>query len=192
MKTKENITNVTKEIATFLQDTFKEIDTWFDQEYTVRDYKPKNGGWTINEILEHIYLTNHFLLILIDKGTTKSLNSSKINLQEEIDNYVFQRDKLTEIGLHNSFDWFRPEHMNPKGINNLIEVKIKLNEQFKQCLHCLSVLRNGEGLLYKTTMSVNNLGKINVYEYIYFLAQHGKRHITQMSKNEAEYYENRK
>lgn len=36
-------------------------------------------------------------------------------------------------------------------------------------------------------MTVNNLGKIDVYEYIYFLAQHGRRHLTQMQKNEEEY-----
>jgi hypothetical protein len=36
-------------------------------------------------------------------------------------------------------------------------------------------------------MSVNGLGKLNVYEYIYFLAQHGRRHSTQMEKNELEF-----
>ncbi|MBN8787104.1 MAG: hypothetical protein J0I84_08435 [Terrimonas sp.] len=48
-------------------------------------------------------------------------------------------------------------------------------------------MKNGEGVLYKTTMTVNDLGKIDVYEYIYFLAQHGQRHVTQMEKNEAEF-----
>ena len=45
-------------------------------------------------------------------------------------------------------------------------------------------MKNGEGLLYKTTMTVNELGKINVYEYIYFLSLHAQRHVTQMKKNE--------
>jgi hypothetical protein len=42
-------------------------------------------------------------------------------------------------------------------------------------------------LLYQTTMSVNNLGKLNVYEYVYFLAQHARRHLTQMQDNAAEF-----
>jgi hypothetical protein len=46
---------------------------------------------------------------------------------------------------------------------------------------------NGEGILYKTTMSVNDLGKIDVYQYIYFLAQHAKRHLAQMERNEQAY-----
>lgn len=36
-------------------------------------------------------------------------------------------------------------------------------------------------------MTVNALGKINVYEYLYFIAQHGQRHITQMEKNASEF-----
>jgi hypothetical protein len=36
--------------------------------------------------------------------------------------------------------------------------------------------------LCKTMMSVNNIGKIDVYHYICFLVQHAKRHITQMEK----------
>lgn len=47
-------------------------------------------------------------------------------------------------------------------------------------------MKNGEGLICKTTMTVNELGKINVYEYIYFLSLHAQRHITQMKNNELE------
>lgn len=36
-------------------------------------------------------------------------------------------------------------------------------------------------------MIVNNLGKIDVYQYIYFLSQHAQRHIAQMERNEGEY-----
>lgn len=127
-----DIKDIIIEIKDFLELTFKSIDLWFDKDAELRSYKPQNGGWTIDQILEHIGLTNHFLLILIDKGTNKALaNISKLDINEE--------------------------------------------------------LKNGEGVLYKTTMTVNDLGKIDVYEYIYFLAQHGQRHITQMTKNETEF-----
>jgi hypothetical protein len=36
-------------------------------------------------------------------------------------------------------------------------------------------------------MSVNELGKLNVYEYVYFLTQHARRHLTQMQDNHAEW-----
>ncbi|MBP7554952.1 MAG: hypothetical protein KA821_01715, partial [Chitinophagaceae bacterium] len=51
----------------------------------------------------------------------------------------------------------------------------------------LHSMPNGEGIVYKTTMTVNNLGKIDVYQYIYFLAQHASRHITQMQKMQNEF-----
>jgi hypothetical protein len=176
------------EIHSHLIHTFKTIDTWFDKDETLRHYHPKNGGWTIDEILEHISLTNHFLLILIEKGTRKALqNAKKQDQKTALEYYFFQRDKLTEIGLHRSFPWMRPAHMEPSGSKPISEIRLQLKEQLAQCLHCLDQMPNGEGLLYTTTMTVNDLGKINVYEYIYFLAQHGKRHLMQMERNEEEF-----
>lgn len=170
-------------MRSFLLATFEEIDTWFEQPEALRIYKPRHGGWSVNEILEHIGLTSHFLLILIEKGTNKALqNAQRLDLQEALQQYSFHRDQLTEVGLYQSFTWIRPEHMEPAGGKTQAEVRSRLKEQVTQCLDCLERLKHGEGVLYKTTMSVNNLGKIDVYEYIYFLAQHGARHIVQMQK----------
>lgn len=80
-----NIEKLITEIREFLIYTFNNIDIWFDKNRTLRQYKPQNGGWTIDQILEHIGLTNHFLLILIDKGTNKALaNVSQLDLKEEL------------------------------------------------------------------------------------------------------------
>lgn len=188
METISKIHPIITEIRDFLLSTFDSVDGWFEKDAGSREYKPKSGGWTIDQILEHIGLTNHFLLILIEKGKNKALaNIGNLNLEAELEHYVFHRDKLTEVGLHQSFDWIRPEHMEPKGEKTLAEVRQQIKDQVLQCLDTLETLKNGEGVLYKTTMSVNDLGKIDVYEYIYFLAQHGKRHISQMEKNLQEF-----
>lgn len=42
------------DIKTLLEGTFSTIDSWFDKDVEVLCYWPVNGGWTINEILEHI------------------------------------------------------------------------------------------------------------------------------------------
>jgi hypothetical protein len=76
--------------------------------------------------------------------------------------------------------------MEPTGEALLDEVRNTIREQKNRCINYLDNMPNGEGVLYKTTMSVNNLGKIDVYEYIYFLAKHAQRHITQMERNEFE------
>lgn len=178
-----------QDVKRHLSQTFNDVDGWFDKNTALRSFRPKNGGWSINQVLEHIALTNHFLLILIEKGTKKALNNAdKLDLREELTNYTFQKDKLTEIGLHQSFAWIRPEHMEPRGEKTVEEVRQQLKDQVQQCFDCLDQLKNGEGVLYKMTMTVNGLGKIDVYEYIYFLSQHGQRHLTQMEKIEKAYF----
>lgn len=186
-----NIEEIITEIRNHLKDTFARIDCWFDKPEAVRNFRPEAGRWTIEEVLEHIALTNHFLLILIDKGAQKAINkATTADLKAELEQYVFHRDRLDEVGIHQSFSWIRPEHMEPKGEKNSSEVRAWLNEQLNHCLDVLEQLKNGEGILYKTTMSVNALGKIDVYEYLYFLSQHGIRHIAQMQKNKNAFPEN--
>ena len=185
----KNLGDWIRQIRDFLETTFLQIDHWFEMTEPCRQHKPLNGGWSIDQILEHISLTNHFLLILIVKATKKSLEkkASSPNWQQEVANYSFQLEKLQQVGVHKSFYWMRPEHMEPKGDMTLVEVRLKLKEQLLQCLQVLDQLKDGEGALHKTTMTVNSLGKMDVYEYLYFLAQHGQRHLTQMENNRIEF-----
>ncbi len=182
------IQSLIAEIREILNNTFWTIDSWFERDEDLRNYKPQNGGWSIDQVLEHIILTNHFLLILIDKGTRKALEkASKVDLKAVLGVYEFHRDRLDEVGIHKSFEWIRPSHMEPTGAKTSIEVRYELKDQLERCLSYLDQLSNGEGVLYRTTMTVNHLGKIDVYEYLYFLAQHGLRHITQMQRVEFEF-----
>lgn len=141
--------------------------------------------------LEHIYLTNFYLLILIEKGSKKAMrNYLNLDLNSEIKNYSFDKEKFEEVGEHGTFEWIRPEHMEPKGVLNSTEIRNLIILQYHQCLEYLELMKNGEGLLCKTTMTVNELGKINMYEYIYFLSLHSRRHLTQMKNNESETIKN--
>jgi len=182
------IQDVINRIKNELIQAFDDLFNWFEIEDKLLDYPPANGGWTIRQILEHITLTNHFLLILIRKGTSKSIEKAN---SAEYSNLLFGYDldweKLKLIGEHRSFEWNRPQHMEPTNKTLLIDVQEKLFEQEQECLLLLSGIPNGEGILYKTMMSVNNLGKIDVYHYIYFLVQHLNRHLTQMKKIKYEF-----
>ena len=156
-------------------------------DFTKKHYRPADQGWTIAEILEHIALTSHYLLILIDKGADKALRNVQGRvLSDELDGFDYQLDRLSAIGRHKSFPWVRPEHMEPKGEKSELDIQAQLISQLQRCLHQLDKLKEGEGLLYETTMTVNELGKLNVYEYIYFLSQHAERHLQQMEENRAE------
>jgi len=182
------IGTIINRIRTELETVFDETASWFDIDIRLLNYDPKNGGWNIFKILEHISLTNHFLLILIKKGTMKAKErSGKENYAGLLENYDINWNKLDEIGKHGSFYWNRPEHMEPTGKAGLLSIKNKLQDQKIEILGYLEQLKNGQGVLYKTTMSVNDLGKIDVYHYILFLAWHTKRHLAQMEKVKTEF-----
>ncbi|MFN3849486.1 MAG: DinB family protein [Spirosomataceae bacterium] len=171
-----------------INECFDSLDYWLNLDNKKRSFHPLFGGWTINEILEHISLTNYFLLILIKKGTQKALkNVNNLILVDELKGYHFLNADLEQIGKHKSFTWIRPEHMEPQGGITLNDLKHKLENQRKECLYYLDSMPNGEGVLYKTTMTVNGLGKIDVYQYIHFLAMHIHRHLEQMTKIENDY-----
>lgn len=186
-----NIFELIQDIKNHLKFSFEEVDRWFDKDKEVLDHQPSNGGWTVHQILEHIYLTNFYLLILIEKGSKKAMqNILNLDLESEIKEYRFNQESFEEIGEYGAFQWIRPEHMEPSGELGLDEVRSLIAQQYHQCMDYLNLMKNGEGLLYKTTMTVNGLGKINVYEYIYFLSLHAQRHITQMKNNESETIKN--
>jgi hypothetical protein len=182
------IAHVINNIETELKQTFDELFKWFNIDRELLHYAPDNKGWSICKVLEHVYLTNHYLLMLISKGTKKALERSK---KEDYAGILLDYDldwaRLKVIGRHRSFEWNRPSHMEPRGRMPVVEIRNELELQSQQCYALLMKIQHGEGVLYKTMMSVNNLGKIDVYHYIYFLVQHAKRHITQMERVEIEF-----
>jgi hypothetical protein len=181
-------TEVISIIETELIQTFDELFKWFNIEKELLHYSPDNKGWSIRKILEHVFLTNHYLLMLISKGTKKALErSKKEDYSHVLVDYDLDWQKLKIIGQHNSFEWNRPGHMEPRGRMPVVEIRHELESQSQQCLNLLLKVQHGEGVLYKIMMSVNNLGKMDVYHYIYFLVQHTKRHITQMERVEIEF-----
>ena len=183
-----NLNSYLTQIEVHLIGTHARVLHWFHEEESLLSYRPHDEGWTVAEILEHVALTSHFLLKLIDKSANKALRNVKgLSLEEELKQFDFDLARIEAIGIHGSFAWIRPEHMEPKGIRSLSEIQGELTGQLRRCLNWLAELKHGEGLLHKTTMSVNDLGKLNVYEYIYFLSQHAERHLQQMTENKREF-----
>lgn len=164
-----------------------EYEHWFSLPQEMLSFKPA-VGWSIEQILEHVTLTNYFLLILIRKGKKKAIEqAAKVDLKLELRRFSSNLDELDAIANNEAFKWIRPEHMEPTGEKSLQEVRSLLEEQLGECHGIITELSNGEGVLYKTTMSVNGLGKIDVYQYVYFLCQHAKRHVKQMMRVQEEF-----
>lgn len=177
------------ELRQFLLETFAAVDAWFDQPAALLAYVPADHGWSAAEVLVHLGLTNHYLLILIEKGTTKALlNRRGLDLATELAAQPLLPGRLVPIGVLHGFAWERPAHMEPRAYPQPLPlVRQQLRTQVSQALNCLARLPDGQGILHQTTMSVDNLGKLNVYEYLYFLAQHARRHLGQLAENAAEF-----
>lgn len=168
-----------------LAGTFDEVDLWFDKPAAIRSYRPSSGGWTIDEILEHITLTSHFLMIVIRNSATTALKRAAAGAAIEAGESDL--DLLEPIGRRGAFTWSRPEHMIPTGTVPIEEVRERMRGQARECLDILERLGGGEGSLHRVRMSVNESGKLDIYQWLYFLAQHAKRHIDQMQENETEW-----
>jgi len=154
------------------------LDGWFDKDDTLIDHKPAIGGWCVREVLEHVMLINRFLLNYIDQGSAKAmtqLNTSDIG--NFLQHYNLENQVLAEAGVHKSLDLNTHDHTVPTGRALLPEVRREIREQLDRCLIHLELLKNGEGILFKTSMAINGLAKLDVYQNIYFLALHVKRHL---------------
>src|SRR5438105_4971950 len=71
------ITNVINTIQVELTQTFEEVFNWFTTDNGLLNYSPDDKRWSVKKILEHISLTNHYLLILIRKGAIKAIEKAE-------------------------------------------------------------------------------------------------------------------
>lgn len=166
-----------------LRAVFAEIDGWFDRPPEVRSFHPSEGGWTIDEILEHVTMTNHYLLLVIRKSAGKAL--SRAARQGPVAFGESDLRLLEPIGERGSFPWPRPDHMVPTGKAPPGEVRSLMRGQVLECHEILGRLGGGEGSLHRVRMSVNDSGRLDVYQWLMFLALHARRHLSQLAANEA-------
>lgn len=57
-----------------VQETSAEVDRWFDRPSQLLGFRPPGGGWSIEQILEHISLTSHFLLLTVERHSRIALH----------------------------------------------------------------------------------------------------------------------
>ncbi|MGF1581606.1 MAG: DinB family protein [Gemmataceae bacterium] len=167
-----------------LETVLSAVDQWFDKPTAILTFRPNSGNWSISQVLEHVTLTNHYLMLTLGKYVAKAVKRASEG--EEIPLAESDLDCVNIIGERGSFEWIRPEHMEPSPDPNLVQTRQRLQEQLAACLSLLSQLANGEGALCSIQMSVNDLGRIDLYQWLYFLAQHARRHLQQMEAIEQE------
>jgi hypothetical protein len=160
------------------------IDVWFERPEDLRRFRPSSGDWSVDQVLEHVTLTNRFLMLTLRKWAR--IAEHRAGRGDRIPEGESDLGRLEVIGERGSFGWVRPQHMEPTGAP-AAEVRATLRQQLAECLILLERLGGGVGALCRVTMTVNALGKIDLYQWLYFLAQHARRHLQQLEAIEAEF-----
>jgi hypothetical protein len=156
------------------------LDSWFDMDDGLMEYRPSSGNWSVCELLEAVMLTNRLLLDFIDRGNSKSVHSLRAGLEELHPTYFLQHDALWQAACEKSIELVRYCRPAASALPPLVRQEIR--EQLDRCLIHLELLQNGEGVLCKTGMVVDGLGELDVYQVIYFLALHVKCHLPELQK----------
>ena len=157
-----------------LESAFEALDRCFELGEDALAYQPSGGGWSIAAILEHVTLTDHFLLLVIRKGRDKALKRAAAGMA--IQGTESDLEALAPIGHPDTFPWLRPDHMVPTGGLSSDDIRIRLHTQHQEALAILRSLPHGEGSLHLVRMSVRDLGKLDLYQWLAFLALHARRH----------------
>lgn len=168
-----------KRVYDVLTEVFDKLDHEFDLKDDLRAYHYDPDEWCIDEILEHITLTSHFLMIVIHNSRDKVLKRAK---NQSISDGESDLDDILKIGDPDAFAWIRPEHMEPTHNKPMTEVRELMRQQQRECLQLLADMPNGEGALHQVRMSVQALGKLDIYQWLFFLAQHAHRHQVEIDR----------
>ena len=172
--------STTEIIAVALNRAFSELDACFALPREKLESRPDRlDAWNIAQHLEHVCLANHFLLLTIQKGCRTARRRAAATPIPEAESDL---ELLAPIASPGAFDWPPPSHMLPTGRAPLSELRARLDGQRELCLRLLGGLLRGEGRLCRIYMSVNGLGKLDMYQWLYFLAQHIRFHLTLISR----------
>src|SRR4051812_48467762 len=86
-----------------LTETFAAVDGWCDRPEELRRFRPPPGGWSIDQVLEHVSLTNHFLMPVIRRWTEKAVRRAERG--EPVPKGESDLARLLIIGERGSFGW---------------------------------------------------------------------------------------
>lgn len=168
-----------------LDETFSRLDDWCGEpEERLRHRPPYPLAWTAAEHLEHVSLANHFLLLTIGKGVATALRRARVR---PIPTGESDLALLIPIADPAAFPWEPPGHMIPGGRKPVPAVRNELAGQLAHCRMLLEQMGKGEGALCSFRMSVFSLGRLDMYQWLCFLAQHARWHLEFLVRRESQH-----
>ena len=154
-------------ISTELNTTFDQLDAFFDLPQAIRSFRPAPGEWCIDETLENIMLANHFLMITLKHGLDRVLKYAQT---KPIPKRNIELDRIAQMSDSDLFD-SGPQPREARKVRSE-HVRIRLTAQRDEGLHILSQIQKGEGLLYRFDIDIDELGELDMYQWLYLIVQH--------------------
>ena len=164
-----------------IEAVFSLLDRWCMEKPVELAMVPEDVGWSVQLILEHIGIANHYLMLTLRKGVATAVRRAAAGrpvADGESDLTIF-----TEIADPDAFDWQPPGHMVPSGKPTITRIRDMLRQQHEESVALLDQMSNGEGVLHTVRMSVRNLGRLDMYQWLWFMLMHARRHLAQMDRS---------
>ena len=156
-----------------------ELDAWCDAPDALLDHHPRPEAWSPREILEHVALTQHFLLVLAKKIRDKS--RVRLAAGDPWPTAAPRHDALVALA-NRAEPWAHPAHMAPGGTRPLDEIRAELADQLQAAIELVREMPAGEGTLHRIRMSrVPGDDRLGLVEYVDVLALHAGRHLAQLA-----------
>ena len=171
--------HLSAELERNLRTVFDALLEWCTLEDPVGDQRPAPGQWTAREILEHVHLADHHLLLLAEKTAVKS--ARRVARGEPWPKGRPGPDQVQCL-RERSQDWPHPEHMTPTGTVALSRTKDDLERDRGRCLALLEAMPEGQGSLHTIRMSVIE-ARLDLYGWLGLIAVHGERHLGQLERS---------
>lgn len=163
-----------------LADSFAQVSAWLDAPADTWARAPQDGGWSVGEIVEHVEITNGYLMRLCQKLYDTSMRRAE---RGETWSEAPPRFEHLDRVAARSFRWPHPTHMAPTGTPSRDELRVRLDEQARTCDEWLARTADGRGTLHTIRLSLlEEDDRLDLYQYLYFLGLHMRRHLAQIER----------
>jgi hypothetical protein len=155
------------------------LEGWLAAEEALWAQRPAPQAWSVAEVLEHVTLTQHFLLLLSEKLARRGLaRAARGATPPAVPASTAALDALAA----REFRWEHPEHMAPTGSATRAELRQRLRDQTARALALLDSVPRGEGALADARMGAID-ARLDAYGFLHLYALHAERHLAQLERN---------
>ena len=154
------------------------LEAWLDTPEPVWSTRPAPQAWSVAEVLEHVTLTQHFLLLLIEKLSSRGMARAA---RGEVPPPPGDHAALDALASRD-FRWERPEHMAPTSSATRAQLAERLADQTRRARAVLELVPDGQGALADARMGTID-ARLDAYGFLHLYVLHAERHLEQLERN---------